>query len=175
MPAAPPEVQQSTQSGTVLVLGMHSPANMSLYDSSWRHVGFNATTGRIDMEVPKSMMLFSNHDQYIMVFDPTGPYKLLVTGNDTGTYRLEAYYRNNGNSELLYNSSAAIQKGATTEYSIKTVGNEFVVSSALQNQSFLGLDQTTVIVIAVVVVVSIVGSIVFIKRRKAKHNSPQSI
>jgi hypothetical protein len=171
MPASPPEVQQSSQSGTALVLGMHSPATINLYDASGRHTGFNAETGKMDMEIPKSLLFYSDRDQYIMVFDPAEPYKLLVTGTDTGDYMLDAYYRKDGNVELLYNSSAAIQKGATSEYAVETLGDKFAVASAFQNQPILTLELIVAIVVIGVVAVSIIGSVVFVKRRKTKQNS----
>jgi len=99
--------------------GLHSPANLGAYDSAGRHVGYNVATGALDLEIPDALYLFSQNAQYIVIFQPTDTYELLVTGTGEGSYTLDINWQSEtGYISTIGTFSGMITKDATFAYTV---------------------------------------------------------
>ncbi len=79
-----------------LVIILHSPADLHLYDEYGSHVGKNYITGEIDTEIPGSSYS-PNDPQTISIQTPTaGNYHLELVGTGEGLWQLEIIGYQNG-------------------------------------------------------------------------------
>jgi hypothetical protein len=157
--ATPPGVQEATLSTNAAVFIMHSPANMSLYDPSGRHTGYNTSTGKFDFEIPNSLYLLSN-EQSIVVFDPPTTFKMVITGTSTGNYTLDQYALDSSTQLLIWSRSGETQAGKVEEFDLATSS----VPETNQGQLVpMGVIYAILVVLAIAI---IVVSAVLIKRNR---------
>jgi hypothetical protein len=90
----------STPSEQAMILTLHSCANLNVYDSSKHHLGYNSTTGSLDVEIPNSdFFIDTDGTQYALLFT-NGTYQVDLVGTSSGEYHLNIVGALNGNVVL---------------------------------------------------------------------------
>jgi hypothetical protein len=98
------------------ILSLHSSAYLNVYDSAGNHLGFNATSGQIDIEIPNSdYFQDENGTQYVFLYDD-GAYTVELVGNETGDYHLHFQAFSNGTATLDQWSNSTITINETKTY-----------------------------------------------------------
>ncbi len=94
-----------------MVIIIHSPADIHLYDEEGRHVGKNYVTGGIDLEIPGSS--YSAEDpQTISISQPSaGNYHLELVGRDEGNWSIEIIGHQDGTQVSYDTYSGSISEG----------------------------------------------------------------
>jgi len=116
----PPTVTAETgTSATMTVIDAHCPINLSLYDASGNHVGYDTLNGQIDFEIPETFYHFSEEMERIVIINPSGEYQLSVIGTGDDIFTLRILQQNEtGAISTLWNSTGTISKDATLGYRI---------------------------------------------------------
>lgn len=88
-----------------MVIILHSPADLHLYDAQGRHTGKNYETGGIDEDIPSSQY-FVNASQTITITPPlAGNYHLEIAGTGEGGWQIEIIGTWNG-AQISYDTYA---------------------------------------------------------------------
>jgi len=73
---------------TEVALSLHSNADLHVYDSMGNHLGYNATSGFIDVRIPNSIYFEDEQGvQYAILFNPD-KYRVDVVGKENGDFHL---------------------------------------------------------------------------------------
>jgi hypothetical protein len=80
--------QRPTAVSPVTGISLHSSAILSVYDSSGNHLGYNSTSGFVDVQIPDSTYFEDEQGvQYALLFD-AGAYRIELTGKGNGDFHL---------------------------------------------------------------------------------------
>jgi hypothetical protein len=132
-----------------MVIILHSPADLHLYDEYGRHVGKNYSSGGTDLEIPGSSYQV-DEPQTISIKPPVaGNYHLELVGTGTGYWRLEVIGYQDG-IEVSYESySGTITEGAirATDLNVGAFeGGLTIYSSQPQAAPVMVIEPTTVVI-----------------------------
>jgi hypothetical protein len=130
----PPGVSVSSTGGRAYIISARCPANISICDSSGRHLGYNQNTGAMDEEIPWGILLQTNDTKLMIVYYCDNSYNLSLIGTGEGKVELEIGLMDEGGSVgILWNSSESVATGITIPYTITgtTVTPEFPSATIL--------------------------------------------
>lgn len=69
-------------------ISLYSSANLSVYDASGNHLGYNSTTGLIDRQIPNTLYFEDETGaRYAILFGPN-EYRIELIGNEDGDFHL---------------------------------------------------------------------------------------
>jgi hypothetical protein len=109
-----------------LVLSANCPVYLDLYDDHGRCVGYNKTSGEVDFQIDNAFWV---SNQTLFVFDPSGIYRLEVTGTDNGTYELKTSWQDvTGATCIITNSTGTITKNVTQVYAVGASANVALIN-----------------------------------------------
>ena len=117
--ASPPEVPQAPEYPPEgIIINLQCPANLNLYDSLGRHIGIT-TADLVEMRIPNAVYSFSDGEESITIFSPSGDYVLQVVGTGDGSYTLETIWRDKtGQEHDMGTFSGSITQSAKDSYAI---------------------------------------------------------
>jgi murein DD-endopeptidase MepM/ murein hydrolase activator NlpD len=126
--ASPPSPSAPSLSAEALMFLLRCPAELSLYDSLGRHIGYNVDTAKIDLEIPSALYLIFGSAQCIFAYYPADAYELFVIGTGTGTYRLDILWMDKGGGISSVGSyEGAISEGTVFRHTILTAPQPSVI------------------------------------------------
>jgi len=90
----------SIPAASATVLSLHSSADLHVYDSGGDHLGYNYTSGLIDVGIPNSAFFEDkNGTQYACLFQE-GLYRVELVGKETGDFHLHVLSMSNDSLTL---------------------------------------------------------------------------
>jgi parallel beta-helix repeat protein len=108
----------SIPAASTTMLAGHSSAYLNVYDSLGNHLGYNATSGFIDLQIPNSLYFVDEQGvQYAFLYEPD-EYRIDLVGNATGNYHLHMQAFANGSETLDQWSNDTIVVNETKTYSL---------------------------------------------------------
>jgi hypothetical protein len=114
-----------SNSACVLTVQAKCPVYLKLYDNLGRFIGFDATSGSVEAQIPTAVW---RSNQSICIFDPSGTYYLMVVGIESGTYTLQISWQNETGCLILCNSTETIGKDDSPSWILSsTASGSYVV------------------------------------------------
>ena len=96
----------------VEIIGLHSPAELRVYDSKERVTGI--IQGEVRIEIPDSYC----YGETVVIFDPSDSYRYKVVGTDRDDYGLTVFSIKNGNEATFTATDVSISPQAVHQYTI---------------------------------------------------------
>jgi hypothetical protein len=115
--------QRPTAVSPITSISLHSSAILSVYDSSDNHLGYNSTSGLVDMQIPDSMYFEDDQGvQYALLFD-AGAYRIELIGKGNGDFHLhvQTFYEDVAVFDDWINGTT--QVGKSDRYSLSVSSN----------------------------------------------------
>ncbi len=108
------------------LVGLHSSANLLITDDYGRHVGFNANTETIEIDIPGASYSGDNsHPQTIFLPSSVSRYKVELVGTNTGSYTLSVEsFGSAADHQKLENGT--INAEQTVDYQVEILNNQDV-------------------------------------------------
>ncbi len=73
-----------------IYIRLHSGVNLHIYDIYGRHMGINYTTGKIDDQIPNSILIIRNGTiSEVLLMEPRGTYRVYLVGVNRSMFHLE--------------------------------------------------------------------------------------
>jgi hypothetical protein len=110
-----------------LVIETKCPVYLGVYDDSQRFIGFDATSGTVEDQIPTAVW---RSNQSIVITNPSGTYRIVITGIESGTFALQIVWQDEtGDITTLLDSTYAIKQGSSMSWILSpTTGGTYVVS-----------------------------------------------
>lgn len=125
----------STTARSRLNFAVQCPVYLDLYDELGSRVGYNATSGVVENQIQTAVW---ESNQTILLFDPSGTYRLEVTGTNNGTFTLETSWQDvNGAALIISNFNSTITQNETQVYTVGNVAN-VTLMSILSSKTVVG-------------------------------------
>jgi hypothetical protein len=99
-----------------LVFSAACPVYLDLYDDQERCVGYNSTSGTVEFQIDNVVW---ESNQTLLVFDPSGTYRVSVTGTENGTFTSETLWQDvTGATSIIANFTSTIMENETQVYTV---------------------------------------------------------
>jgi hypothetical protein len=115
--------------GMASVVNLNYPANLSLYDSLGRYIGYNATRREVETAIPNGSYLVRGDTQRIVILNPADAYEIHVIGTSIGAYTLTVQYVDeHGTVDDMQTVEGTITADEHHAYSLRLHGQHLVVT-----------------------------------------------
>jgi len=116
-----------------IVLLAMCPVYFNLYDEFGNCVGYNATSGNVVFQIDNALW---ESNQTIIVFNPTGMYRLIVVGTEDGTFTLQIVLQDKtGSIMVLLNETDTITRKVSKAWAIAPGPEGNYTASAISSLS----------------------------------------